>query len=248
MPCVKQTHMTLSGRSFLSLVTLLLLPGCGAGASGENRARSAVSFSRLSEEDRFLAASALKTSVTDRGERIAVKEWLPVYLDEASPRVAGQLERALETELGGPIVLRLMREARAATSLSEKAALRLLSDGREAVRLCGIRALGFQGSSGAVARLESLFLDEGEDDEARLAAAEGLVASGHAGPLRDWCDARGLFRSEVPVSSAGPDEIERLEPLARGVLSALGHDQKPSSVSRATGNVPGSSKGGGETW
>lgn len=176
-------------------------------------------------------------------------QWLAVYLEETSPRVAVQLEHALEAELGGPIVLRLMREARAGTPLSEKAAFRLLADGRAAVRLCGIRALGMQGSPEAVARLESLFLDEGEDDEARLAAAEGLIACGNPSPLRDWCAVRGFLRSETPVSWKGSDETELLEPLARGVLSALGQEQKPSSVSRATGNVPGlSSKGGGETW
>lgn len=209
----KMPHST-----FPFLFLLLAVAGCNARSSDAVSASTA-SFRRLSESDRFLAACALASWSADRGPgAIPVAEWLPVYLDETSPRISDLLESALESALGGPVVARLVLETRTGTALSEGAASRLLADNRKAVRLCGVSALAECRSESAAGLLESLFLSDGEDLAVRLAAAEGLVACGRAEILSGWCTARGLSEREVPVTFAESDR----DPLARGVLSALG--------------------------
>lgn len=220
---------------FLSLSLILAVAGCQGGASPVVPPTTATSFARLSEDDRFLAARALAIRTADRGRgAIPVAEWLPVYLEEPSPRVADALESALESALGGPVVARLVSEARTGTPLAEKAALKLLADDRKAVRLCGVRALSSCRSPSSAERLETLFLSDGEDLDMRLASAEGLVAHGRDRVLADWCAARGLSPREVPVSfSESSDDPVPVDPLTRGVLSALG---------------AGGSGKGGESW
>ncbi len=223
-------------------ILVAFLSGCSSSVREVCAEAGFTSFVHLSEEERLLASQALWRSLeVDAAASFPIRSWLEVYLKENSPRVARELERALEHALGGPLVGHLVLEASAGTSLSEAAACRLLGDPRQAVRLCAVRSLTSLGTPEALFKLRTLFLSETADSQTRFAAAQGLFSAGQDAFLVQWCDGQP---PAAPADESTRDLMQRVRDLFTAQVRAVSSSESSgsgasASFTRAGPSAPG---------